>query len=179
MGTRGYMGIRLDGRDFGQYVQFDSYPSGWAESDVVPFLRSLDVHTHADYVEKARNLTLVTGKTKPTKAERERYWKYTDNRGTDGTEWYFVLRDLQGLLKETLDAGILLNDYAKHPLGVSYGYVANFDEAYFEVYERTGPWCETPSRGRLLVNELTLVMRFPLNDIPRDWIQQAFPEDDQ
>src|SRR5688572_15254939 len=70
MGTRGFMGVVIDGEMKIGYMHWDSYPDGVGK-DVLETLRALLlVDTNDDVAKLARGLKVVKQDTPPTAAEK-------------------------------------------------------------------------------------------------------------
>lgn len=129
------MGFVVDGTVKGTYNHYDSYPSGLG-SEIGKFAATLTGDRLAEYADKARAVTFVDEERKPTKAERMKYQQFTDSRVGEGDDWYAVLRNLQGNVGLTLDAGIMPDNlsFAYDSLFCEWGYLLNFDTGMIEVY---------------------------------------------
>jgi len=137
MGTRGFVGVSVDGTEKIAYQQFDSYPSG-VGLQALGAARKIAADPAA-WRERAAGLTLVTNDTRPTPEQVERLRQYADTAVSTGelTEWYVLLRNLQGDLIGYLDVG-LMEDAGRFPLDslfCEWGYLVDFDEGVFEVYK--------------------------------------------
>lgn len=145
MGTRGYIGVRINGEDRGSYNHFDSYPSGLGvdfTKDALAMLQALDV-----YKQKAVDWKGVDANSEPTDEERKTYQKFWQKVST-GQDWYSLLRDLHGKLKDQLDLG-LHTDEANFPLDslfCEYAYIFNFDDGVVEYYKGFNKDWDAPGR---------------------------------
>jgi len=186
MGTRGMVGIRIKGEDKLGYNQFDSYPSGLG-ADVVKFLRKVrrrktGFHT---LVEQALALKVVddTGEgVKPTAAEIETLKQHADTGVSGGelSEWYVLLRELQGDLEGCLKAGYICGgaSFLSESLFCEWAYIVNLDTGKLEVYKGFQTTRDPKSRysGKRAVDGyfgVALAAEFPVEDIPRDWRKQV------
>lgn len=193
MGTRGILGIRIDGIDKLAYNHFDSYPESLGEKTVSDIQRLLVSPGIEALREQARALRVVDKNSKPSAADVELLAPYTDlgvsRQSTQ--DWYCLTRELQGDLAKTLQTGVLIDsaDFIADSLFCEYAYVVNFDENVFECYR--GFQTEKHSQGRYADLPCTdkgncscqyypvaLVGAFPLSDIPEDWAKQAYSEED-
>lgn len=190
MGTRGTFGFRLDQEDKLTYNHFDSYPDGLG-NDVVEFIRGV---TDWDAVkEQVRALEDVSNR-KPTLADVEACAEFTDlHVSKQSTEdWYCLLRQVQGDPAAILRVGRYLggNGFINDSLFCEYGYIINLDEMTLELYEGFQEESHTKGRYATYVPEkdgsnsdkyyaCALVGTFPLDNIPEDWIKQAFPSEDE
>lgn len=149
MGTRGIMGLVIEGQTKITYNHFDSYPSGLG-TDVLNGLRLLLTQGDGErLVELARNLVVVDEDSKPTPEQIEALAKHADTGVSTGSlqEWYVLLRNLQGDFKATVEAGVM-TDASHFPLDglfCEWGYVANIDTGHLEVYR--GFQKERPTKG--------------------------------
>lgn len=171
MGTRGFVGFVVDKTEKIAYNHWDSYPGGLGV-DVLAWLRGVDRDGAA---EQVRNLRLVEAGSVPTPEDVERYAKWADlsvsRQSTD--DWYCLLRKTQGDPAAMLEAGVI-EDAGNFPacsLFAEWGYVADFDQGVFEVYE--GFQKEPHDQGRFahLAGEdgyqpVKLVASWPLDDLP-------------
>jgi hypothetical protein len=192
------MGIRVDGVDKLAYNHFDSYPSGLGESMVSDVRTLLKRKAGIDgFRSLARDLMLVDGKGKPTESQKKHLRPVTDLgvSSQSDDDWYCLTRDLQGDLKKTLEFGFMIDshEFAANSLFCEYGYIVNLDDLTFEVYRgfqekehdagryaKVARDAETIERQRKNGYEywpIALVATFPLLDIPKDWEERAFPEE--
>ena len=107
MGTRGFMGLVIDGRPKIGYVHWDAYPAGLG-SDVLEALRTLLLtNTGSQITSLAQRLKVVKSDTKPTDAQIAELRAYADtNVSTKQLDvWYVLLRRTRGDLLATLKAG--------------------------------------------------------------------------
>lgn len=191
MGTRGLMGIRSDSKDHFQYVHFDCYPSGLG-ANLVKEIKTM-VKNLPRWKELANKLKDIEPKSKPTDKEIKRLSKYANTGVSTGdlTEWYVLLRNLQGELKKTLRSGYIEHkpEWIADSLYCEYGYIVNLDENTFEVYVgfqhekdknpqnryRDMPLAKYSSDS--IYYPCKLVATFKLDSIPKDWDRIAFPPD--
>lgn len=138
MGTRGFMGLVIDGQQKIGYVHWDSYPSGLGK-DMLEALRTLLLADSGDQVATlARQLEVVTQDTPPSREQQERLGDYADtNVSTKALdEWYVLLRRTHGDLVATLKAGYIEDaaDFPYDSLYAEWGYLIDFDTKTFEAY---------------------------------------------
>lgn len=141
MSTRGTFGVVIDGQTKAGYNHCDSYPDYLGRHVIRDIRELLEDHGHIDKVkELARNLKSVSDDTPPTKEDIETLAQFTDlsvgNQTTE--EWYNLLRNLQGELKQTLVTGYIDDDggeFLKDSLFCEYGYLANLDTQKLEIYK--------------------------------------------
>lgn len=185
MGTRGAMGVRVNGTDKIGYVQFDSYPEGWP-SRMVEYLRPVDL----EYIKsRAESLRVVPPTYEPTQHEKVELYRFADLTVSRKSlnDIYCLLRQCQGDLEKTLDAGLVIDasEFLADSLFCEYAYIANLDENTFEVYRGfqeaehgKGRYANMPQRR---IGDkywpVALVVTFPLDNIPTDWDTVAFPEE--
>lgn len=171
MGTRGFMGIVVDGELKGSYNHFDSYPTCLGENVV----RDIRAMTLEEMRGKARGLKVVQESGAPTSEEIATLCGYANEGVSSGDpeEWYVLLHDLQGELAKTLEAGYILDGtrFPADSLFCEWGYVVDLDAETLEVYrgfqkERpaTGRFRDMPKDGDYF--PIALVATFKLDDIP-------------
>ena len=201
MGTRGMIGFHLNGEDRGSYNHFDSYPEELGVGMVVQAKTIRD--SLAWYRELALDVAMIKDATAiPTEAERAKFDKYRgeqseglEARGHPEVEWYTLLRDLQGKLTESLQAGALIDgsDFILDSLFCEWAYIVNFDEGTFEVYKgcvEVGEECQGRFAGKHDPKNdyqaCTLLWSCKLEDLPDDpaaWAEEmdrlAYPEDEE
>ena len=138
MGTRGCMGVRVDGQDKLTYNHFDSYPDGLGD-DMVKDIKKLLVEGQKTLRAQALALQLVDENAKPTAEQIAKLNQFADTRVSSGSteEWYVLLRNLQGKFADTLYAGIMIDshEFLKDSLFCEWAYIVNLDEQTFEVYQ--------------------------------------------
>lgn len=145
MGTRGIIGfITPAGEERLTYNHYDSYPSGLGLT-TVRWLRDADLNK---VVEQVTNLRAVNEQEKPTAAERAALAAYSDPGVSTGDDWYSTLRNCQGDLGLTLEAGFITDadDFALDSLFCEWGYVIDLQRAVFQVYR--GFMNTPPTAGR-------------------------------
>jgi len=196
MGTRGIMGIRIDGQDKLNYNHFDSYPS-YLGVNMARDVKDILANSGIDWFkEKARALKMVdhNSNSKPSKKEIENLKQYADLNVSDRTykEWYVLLRNLQGELKQTLEAGYMIDDHGfiRDSLFCEWAYIVNLDEMTFEVYvgfqkkrhnkgryAKLPPDPGTPDGGMFTKQTVyypcALVATYPLESIPEGWEKEV------
>lgn len=138
MGTRGTFGVRIDGEDKFSYNHFDSYPEALGVDVLNDLVKMLEEWGQDKMKEQARKLTFVDDETPPTPEQMTELAAFTVVRVGDqtGTDWYGVLRELQGKIMDTLTVGYAAdgNDFIKDSLFCEYGYILNLDESNLEIY---------------------------------------------
>jgi len=175
MGTRGLMGVRVDGVDKLTYNHWDSYPSALGE-DILEYLKTVDIDEEA---EKARSLRLVQEDDRPTTVDIEKYKQYCNLKVGEKSAktWYCLLRELQGKLHQTMLAGVMIDshEFINDSLFCEWAYVVNFDERVLEVYK--GFQREPHAKGRYAsavcspeqgYYPCALIKEFSLNDLPKN-----------
>jgi hypothetical protein len=187
MATRGIVGFTAEGQDHFVYNHFDSYPDGLGE-DMVAFVINKVAKNTELYRAMAAAMRDVSG-TDPTPEDIKACREYTDlgvsnNQSTD--DWYCLLRDTQGDPEAILKCGLYenYNDFIYDSLFCEYAYVINFDTGMLEFYE--GFQKAPHDNGRFASSEsesgyypCALVGEYPFDDIPEDWIEQLFHEEDE
>lgn len=148
MGTRGFYGLVIDETAKITYNHFDSYPSALG-ADILKQVRDLAGNLDA-FRESARRLTLVDESVVPTTEEMARLLDHWDSSVSTGepTEWYSLLRKLQGDLAGTLEAGVMIDSegFPLDSLFCEWGYLVDLDKGTFEVYR--GFQKSSPTKGR-------------------------------
>lgn len=138
MGTRGIMGVRINGQDKLTYNHFDSYPSGLG-NDMVKDIQKLLKESVSAFKAQAIALRMVDESSKPTADDVAKLRKFADEDVSSGSinEWYVLLRNLQGKLADMLFAGVAIDshEFVKDSLFCEWGYIANLDDQTFEVYQ--------------------------------------------
>jgi hypothetical protein len=131
------MGVRIDGIDKITYNHADSYPAGLGK-DMVLALETCLLDYKLDGLKKlARDIRVVVPNSTPSPEDIEHYRVYFEKVGTgQPTEWYALLRALQGNLRGTLEAGIMIDgqDTLRNSLYCEWAYIVNLDTEKFEVY---------------------------------------------
>lgn len=192
MGTRGAIGFRIDGQDKIAYNHFDSYPDGLGR-DAVEFIREWLAEGRDKMRKVARAVAVIDTKTKPTEAQKERLATVADlgvsERSLD--DWYCLLRKIQGDLGGYLKYGVIPDghDFMQDSLFCEWAYVVNLDEFTFEVYRgfqssphtngRYAALKPLPERETTKYWPVALLKTFALDDIPRNWIEQVNPDEDE
>jgi hypothetical protein len=187
MGTRGFVGVVVDGEVQIQYQQYDSYPEGVGVK-VLDFARQ-NAHARDGLRAQARAVKVVSEDVPPTLEQQEYYKHLADTHVSTGRldEWYCLLRTTQGDLAAILGAGIILDagTFPADSLFCEWGYIIDTDTWQLEVYKgfQTKPhvW------GRFANMEagdgdyypVALVAVYKMEDLPTDMdFLRAFAEDD-
>lgn len=152
MGTRGLMGLVIDGEVKATYNHYDSYPSGLGE-EILKLVRSGGISKAA-----AVHLEVVDADAEATPEQIAKYSKYADTGVSSGelTEWYVLLRHLQGDLEGYLEAGVMADGsaFATDSLFCEWGYLINLDDNTLEVYKGFNKIGD-PIKGRFAVGAPT------------------------
>lgn len=143
MSTRGIMGFRVGGKDYLTYNHSDSYPSclGRSMGEFCKKIRSTPdgIQRIAEKIRKIRLVSDNGGKDAPTEADVKRLKKHSNMNvsGRSLTEWYVLLRALQGDPQATIDAGVMTDDrdFMNDSLFCEWAYVVDFDDQTLEVYQ--------------------------------------------
>jgi hypothetical protein len=185
MGTRGLMGVRINGEDKATYCHSDSYPEGLGVA-MVEDLRELGLDRLKELALAAR---VVNPDSTPSPEDIRHLEPWTNFRVSPQSveDYYCLTRELQGRLLETLEAGVFLNaaGFINNSLYCEWGYIANLDEGAFEIYKglqrqphNAGRYSSVPvmrDSGESYY-PCALLMTFPLEDIPEDWIQRLYTQ---
>lgn len=179
MGTRGAVGVHIDGTDKLAYNQFDSYPEGLGVK-VLETARKLA--KDSDAARMARDLRLVDEDAPVTAEDIEKYG-HKMNLGVGNqspTDWYCLLRDAQGDLRSYLGMGIMLDaaDFIFDSLFCEWAYIVNFDTRKLEVYKgfQTAPHdkgrfahkraAPTGQKRMTEYHPCALIVEFDLDNLP-------------
>lgn len=191
MGTRGAMGVRIDGVDKITYCHFDCYPSGLGENVATAVRRLLADPGLEGARRLAADLRVVTSAGKPTMGDKIKLSRWTDLgvAGKSENDWYCLTRHMQGDLLATLQAGVIVDgrDFMADSVFCEYAYVVNFDDGLFEAYRgfqdtkhNKGRYADMPQEERSKDYwPVALVGSFDLADIPRNWAEQAYPQEEE
>lgn len=190
MGTRGAIGFKLDQKEVIFYNHFDSYPDGLGQ-DMVDYVRSVtdwnEVREQVLAFEEAEHGTT------PTKAQKDRARELgtIDLRvsGQSENDFYCLTRGAQGdlALQLALGFGELNNNFPRDALFCEYAYIINLDTMELEFYEGFNK--DRNAEGRYARGDdeeferhgyagVRLVGEAPLSDIPEDWQEKFFPEEE-
>lgn len=180
MGTRGTIGVHIDGEDKFAYNHFDSYPEELGVNVLANVTAMMGDWGLEKIKIQARRLTLVDGEIPPTPEQLVSLAEFTVVRVGDqtGTDWYGVLRELQGKLTDYLTVGYMegANNFIKESLFCEWGYILNLDEGVLEVYKGFQDIPHT--KGRYAVADVeennigskyypcALIVTFSLDDLP-------------
>jgi hypothetical protein len=151
MGTRGIFGVIVDKKEKITYNHYDSYPDSLGV-EMLGAARRV-AKDFSNYQIRARKIQLVTDTKKPpTIAQIKKLEKYSDVGVASGklTDWYVLMRKLQGDVLGTLDCGIMIDsaDFAQDSLFCEFGWIINFDDETFECYRGFVKSIDPPPRGR-------------------------------
>lgn len=140
MGTRGFVGVVVDGTEKIGYVHSDAYPEGVGLDTLTWTWRA--VADIPSLVTAARSLRVVDSRTAPTADDVSRLRRWTDLTVGERSafSWYCLLRTTQGRLGEILAAGVV-EDASSFPMGLEcqYGYLVDLDIGVFEAYANRWP----------------------------------------
>jgi len=198
MGTRGALGVYIDGQTKATYNHSDSYPDGLGK-DMVDAVRKImgDPSRGLEWLKtKARAIQLWPDNTPATPELIDRLRRYADTSVSTRAvkEVYVLTRKMQGDIEAYLDAEFMENGgerFMGDSLFCEYAYIVNLDDGILEFYKgfqskphEEGRYANLPidteQQGR--INQqyypVALVGSFPLDAIPDDWEQQLFPRDD-
>jgi len=194
MSTRGAYGFVQDGKYKVTYNQSDSYPSGLGQ-EVVNFVKSVVESEALDTLKERVKAVKLVDESKPaTKAEIKRYEKFYQNVSSGAkTEWYCLLRDLQGvsllehILSGEVEHMIDSSEFVKDSLFCEWAYIIDLNRNTFDVYQG---YQHDPQEGNVFGVEageggyypVKLIASFPLTNIPDDWqkqVEQAGEKDDE
>lgn len=201
MGTRGAMGVRIDGVDKIEYNHFDSYPEGLGKSVVETVRAILQDRTLGveGLCTLARRLRAVDPSSEPTDDDIEALRGYANLDVSDKSlkDWYCLTYGLRRNLLAKLRLGVVIDshDFLSNSLFCEWAYVVNLDELTFEVYR--GFQKQEHDKGRYAKMDrdpdevarqrsrgfeywpVALIATFPLLDIPQDWAARVRTADEE
>lgn len=143
MGTRGALGVKLDGQYYVTYNHWDSYPSGLGK-EVVQFCQNIQKSGVWDiFREKMGKVTLVNDQNPASAKLQKKYAEFCDTSVSEGTpaSWYCLLRKLQGIgiLKAIYEGKLshMIDNFSflKDSLFCEYAYIINLDDNRLEFYD--------------------------------------------
>ena len=139
MGTRGLVGIKVNGKYSGYYNHYDSYPEGLGHG-MVEFVQKLDALNIETMRNNCANLIIVKSNAEPTTEEIGKYSQFRDSSIWNGGDWYALLRNIQGSgyldailcgkLEHVFDDIWFIGD----SLYFEYDYILNLDELTVDFY---------------------------------------------
>lgn len=192
MGTRGLNGWVQKGKYYGQYNQFDTYPSGLG-NDMVKLAKKITKEDGWEkFKENALKMKRITKDTLDSKKDADiiaRYIKFFDEQVSTGkvTEPYALFRHLQGMgLMEHLYLGNIEHyrdqmDFINDSLFCEYAWFFNLDTMMFEGWkgfqheaDPSNPFGTTCDNGYYPCKR---VVNVPLTKIPRNWAKPFERED--
>lgn len=148
MGTRGFVGFVVGEQVKISYNHYDSYPEYLGVQVFDAVCRWVSGGEIEKRVQQAQDLRLVKDDDRPTSEDRVRLGVFRQQGVGEAGSWYELLRDAQGDLDRSLDAGVMI-DAEEFPLDSLYcewGYLVDFDRRKLEVYE--GFQKASPTAGR-------------------------------
>lgn len=201
MSTRGAMGFHVNGEDKIAFNHWDSYPSGLGV-DIIKDLRMIFAEAGwkagAEWMKaKASKIRMVDDGKPATLIDQKTYRQYadTDVSTKQLSEWYVLLRKLQGKLFGQLNAGVMIDDhnFLADSLFCEWAYIVNCDENKLEIYR--GFQHNPHSNGRYASLKLhkyptdsvyypvALVKEIPFDSLPKDgdnsWVEELENEGDE
>jgi hypothetical protein len=196
MGTRGALGVYIDGQTKATYNHFDSYPSGLGRG-MVEAVRNIlnDPDRGLDWLrEKARALEMWPHGQDATPEMIAKLGHYADTGVATKklTDPYVLMRRMQGDITAYLEAGIMEDggeEFMADSLFCEYAYIINLDTGMLEFYEGFQKQPHTKGRYANAPNEkahrtdqfypVALKGQFLLTAIPDDWESRLWPEEDE
>jgi len=139
MGTRGLVGIKVDGKYSGYYNHFDSYPDGLG-SKMVEFIKKLNNENIEIMKNNCKNLIVVEAQSELTKEEIDKYCQFSNSGVVNGGDWYSLLRNIHGadyldaILRGKLEHVFDDIGFIKDSLFCEYAYILNLDELTLDFY---------------------------------------------
>lgn len=197
MSTRGAIGFRLNGKDYIAYNHSDSYPDGLGADFVKQVTELLNKMGSPDTLRaQFAAVRLVDENTPPTDEDITRFSAHANTSvgNQTKTDWYCLLRELQGNLSGYLEAGVMIDgaSFLLDSLFCEYAYILNLDTMECEFYQGFNEKKGKKKDGRyaalhepLEAGEtkpkyygVRLVGTCPANAIPADWQEQFYPSKD-
>lgn len=199
MGTSGIFGVRINGVDKLTYNHFDSYPDKpGLGNQLVEIIRETIAPDIDNFKKLATAIELIDTDIPPTPEQIKKYAEFTDLSvsGQSTSDWYCVLRNLQENILGIFQAGVIIDShkFVNDSLFCEFGYIINFDTNIFEAYmgfqhkpdqnKNNRYRSETPTDSENIGEDnryypIALVGEFPLQEIPEDWIAQAYPQENE
>jgi hypothetical protein len=132
------MALVSGGREIYQYIQFDSYPSGWP-SELLEYVRKRMATDPAQFIDQIRNVRVLGDDLSDvTEEEQAVLQKYADTAVSTHSleEAYVLVRQCQGDLHLVLESGFMLHapEWPLDSLFCEYGYLIDADKMTFEAY---------------------------------------------
>jgi hypothetical protein len=195
MGTRGALGVFIDGKTKATYNHFDSYPDGLG-ADVVAAVRNIlgDPERGMDWLKtKARAIQMWPQDQRATPELIEKLKKYADTSVStrDVAEVYVLSRKMQGDIEDYIEAEFMEEGgeaFMGDSLFCEYAYIINLDDGVLEFYRgfqkephEKGRYASLPfekERRAAQYYPVALVGTLPLNELPDDWESRIFPRED-
>lgn len=146
MGTHGFIGWVIDGQTKVTYNHFDSYPDclgvavlTWATVNAHVLTCPMCRDESGGPADLARRLRVIPADSVPTRDEQTSLARFA-NLGVSEqslTDWYCLLRECQGDMGKTLEAGVIVDssDFPAYSLFAEWGYVVDIDNGCLEVYK--------------------------------------------
>ena len=179
MGTRGAYGFHKDGIDKLTYNHFDSYPE-YLGDNIVEFCRTTDKEIMDKIFDQ---IILVDEDSKPTEDQIEEC-KSLYRKGAGAVDWYSLLRSAQGDIEAYKDGLRYMIDNAafmQDSLFCEWAYVINLTTNQLEIYRG---FQKKPTINRYYIEwarreyfNVALLVEFPLDDIPVDWLRIVLEKD--
>lgn len=181
MGIRGAYGFYINGMTKVAYNQFDSYPQHLGQH-ILDDLRGR-IADPDTLIAQAQAIRLVSEKRTPTKEDIAQFREFANLKVSNQvlTDWYCLLREMQGRIDLMLAHGICLDarKFLDDSLFCEWAYIVNCDDRTLEVYQG---FVKTPGTGRYMTPKpkawkprykgesyyypVTLVATFPWDELP-------------
>mgnify|MGYP007008282266 CR=1 FL=1 len=194
MGTRGVYGVRVNGVDKLMYNGYDSYPHGLGVELVRQITTMIEKFGAPALKNLAATVRLVNPTDVPSPGDLDNLRGHMGSGlpNGDGRNWNDLLRPVQGDLKTSLLTGYMLDnhEFIMDSLFCEYGYIFDLDKNRFEVYQGfqkdphdKGPYADLPPYDpgyrSTIYYPCAMVFAFPLDRIPENWVDLAFPREDE
>ncbi len=140
MSTRGITGVKSEGKYFISYNHSDSYPSSLG-CEMIEFVKD-NINNIDAFKEKFKNVISVKNSEAVPLEFQKKYGKYADTGVSSGqlSEWYVLLRNLQGIdwLEEILNGNLChyidSYDFVKDSLFCEWGYIIDLNNNVLNIY---------------------------------------------
>jgi len=191
MSTRGLYGFYKNGITKTTYNHNDSLPEELG-NNIVNFLRDTTIPELNAIFDK---IILVDGNEKPSVSQYFEHYKYDTRKNWQPMDdWDAVLREYQGNLQVYKDGLQYMTDdlsFIHNSLFCEYVYIINLDTNVMEVYyggqrkptkdryyNESYPYIDNTLSLDYVYYNCKMVIEFPLDNIPENWIE-LLPKNDE
>jgi hypothetical protein len=138
MGTRGLIGVEVDGEKKCSYNHSDSYPTGLGKEFVEQCSDFITRHGLDNAKRMSRNIRMVNNDDIPTVQDIKGFKEFNNSSvgNSEGIMWYNLLRGMQGDIAIILECGTMLNatSFLEDSLFCEWAYILNLDDESIDVY---------------------------------------------